>query len=46
MVCLNDCYMYVSPGEHNKLALTEAIPVGTILECKEVYNYFTYTLLT
>lgn len=35
--------MYVSPGEHNKLALTEAIPVGTILECKEVYNYFTYT---
>lgn len=43
MVCLENCYMYVSPGEHNTLALPMAIPVGTILECQYEYNYFTYT---
>lgn len=35
--------MYVSPGEHNKLAIPEPIPVGTILECEYDYQYFTYT---
>lgn len=35
--------MYVSPGEHNTLALPMSIPVGTILECQYDYNYFTYT---
>lgn len=42
-VCLDGCYMYVSPGEHNKLAMEEPIPVGTILEREYFYNYFTYT---
>lgn len=42
-VCLDGCYMYVSPGEHNKLAIEEPIPVGTILECEYSHNYFTYT---
>lgn len=42
-VCLEGCYMYISPGEHNKLAMEEPIPVGTILECEYYYNYWTYT---
>lgn len=35
--------MYVSPGEHNKLALLTPIPVGTVLECEYAYQYFAYT---
>ncbi len=42
-VCLDNCYMYVSPGEHNKLAYPTEIPIGTVLECKYSYKYFTYT---
>lgn len=42
-VCLDGCYMYISPGEHNKLAMEEPIPVGTILECEYSHNYWTYT---
>lgn len=42
-VCLEGCYMYVSPGEHNKLAIPTPIPVGTVLECEYEYKFFTYT---
>ncbi len=35
--------MYVSPGEHNKLAIPNPIPVGTVLECQYEYKFFTYT---
>ena len=42
-VCLDNCFMYISPGEHNKLAYPTSIPVGTILECQCNYDYFTYT---
>ena len=34
--------MYVSPGEKNALVMSEPIPVGTILNCKYYYKYFTY----
>lgn len=35
--------MYVSPGEHNKLAMPTPIPVGTVLKCEYQFNHFTYT---
>lgn len=42
-VCLNDCYMYVSPGKRNALAISAPIPAGTILECENYYMGWEYT---